>query len=386
MTTREPVTGRRPLISPPSIAAGTGPVNWTETLKMLGHLAPHAGKATDRLADFIERKVDIGAGHAHSAPARARLLARMRFGQVTIGTTLKLRELAGKALHEALAKAPWDAVASMPTAMKPRLQVFLECHSAKRAARLAKKWGQAKGDKRHAVHFTREKLTGAPTATPTVEPTKPGEPMSVNRKSYARAVHDALDLFGSDTSHTRALQERSLGEMSGKHAATMRQKLSEAFGQLLEHATPEHLAALKDRGHSAVIDDAVQDLPLAALRRMHQRLVGPLKRDAVQLDVQRAVQARVDGVTPGKGRPHRPPTLTGAHDGKVQEGLGKLRRRVGDMPPTQWEPVKGKPGRRKRRLPSGRWHYEDVVLQKANESHQDYIARLCARVHALGAR
>lgn len=49
----------------------------------------------------------------------------------------------------------------------------------------------------------------------------------------------------------------------------------------------------------------------------------------------------------------------------------------------QWEPVKGKPGRRKRRLPSGRWHYEDVPMRKAGESMRDYIGRLCARVHEL---
>ena len=41
-----------------------------------------------------------------------------------------------------------------------------------------------------------------------------------------------------------------------------------------------------------------------------------------------------------------------------------------------WEPVKGKPGRRKRRLPNGKWHYEDVPMQKAGERKAEYLLRL----------
>ncbi|MEB3214494.1 MAG: hypothetical protein VKL39_24310 [Leptolyngbyaceae bacterium] len=41
-----------------------------------------------------------------------------------------------------------------------------------------------------------------------------------------------------------------------------------------------------------------------------------------------------------------------------------------------WQPVEGKPGRRKRKLPSGRWHYEDVPLQKAGERRGAYLMRV----------
>lgn len=208
--------------------------------------------------------------------------------------------------------------------------------------------------------------------------------MSLNRRHYAAAVQDALRLFGSDTAHADHIRERTRGEMSGKVATTARVQLGKAFGQLLEHATPAHLAALKARGHGLVLDNAVQDLSLAQLRRMHQRHIGRLKRDAVQLDVQRALRQHIEQLPSRDSASHRPPSFTSSHEDAAQDVLRKLRKRVGDvamaMAPTQdthqWQPVKGKPGRRKRRLPSGRWHYEDEPLQKADETAGAYARRL----------
>lgn len=41
-----------------------------------------------------------------------------------------------------------------------------------------------------------------------------------------------------------------------------------------------------------------------------------------------------------------------------------------------WQPVKGKPHRRKRLKPNGDWHYEDVPMQKAGERRAEYLLRL----------
>lgn len=41
-----------------------------------------------------------------------------------------------------------------------------------------------------------------------------------------------------------------------------------------------------------------------------------------------------------------------------------------------WEPVEGKPHRRKRRKPNGKWHYENVPMQKAGETRARYLVRL----------
>lgn len=144
------------------------------------------------------------------------------------------------------------------------------------------------------------------------------------------------------------------------------------------HHDPQDVAEMSEREREEFQATITRIAPAKDLRAAARRWGVEVPAGANRETIARVLVSAMKSGHEASERRGKSKTSTGTEEPAPSRGR---RRRAAEEPEASgdhhaWQPVKGKPGRRKRRLANGKWHYEDVPMQKAGERKAEYLLRL----------